>query len=310
MFFLIGSALTARGIVTEQYTHIAFCALALVPLLLGVYRVSKARHHAKLEMVRRAFENERSARQEGVTLEDDERTAVVAHHIVLSYLEEVLETCVYGTSATHIDRMRAYERATANKNQNEAAAAADGQGQQEGEVNNANNAQKPPSAAPAQGLNVEKDINKPPAQILMSAAQGLRGNTKRGGLTEYMMNTPYPCCSQVCSYCAYLLLPTSSSCPIPALYTMSNSVNGVCALGITVLCFPMLSYFELGRAEVFLCSTNHFLRAFCCVSDSWPFLPLVPCQPLTLIAHPWRMRLTSGSIYRRGQRSTGGHSRS
>lgn len=201
VLFIVGAALTARGVVYEQYFHVAFCALFLLPFLLAVYRIAKARYHAKLEMVRRAFENERSARQENVILDDDERTAVVTHHIVLSYLEEVLETCVYGASATHMDRMHAYNRVASKISQNEATTAATGANGKGVEGNDADGAEgrspNKPSEGTAAGLPGENEFDMPPAQILMSAARGLRGNTMRGGLTEHMMETPLPCCSEV-----------------------------------------------------------------------------------------------------------------
>lgn len=205
--FAIGAGLTARGAATGNYSHIAFCALALAPIFLAVYRIAKARHHAKHEMVRRAFENERNERQNKAALDEEDRTAVVAHHIVLSYLEEVLETCVYGTSQAPMGHMHAYESKSTKEDNTETPYEI----QERAEGN-----RKIVGSATGGGLEFEK----PPAQILMSAARGLRGNTKRGGMN--MMRTQNVCFSQI---------PTDLWCGLPVLRVGSRlrDISTFCA---------------------------------------------------------------------------------
>ena len=162
LLLVAGVGLAAKGVIMDDnLLYLSFLALSALPLVLAVRRVCTARSAAKAEMVRCAFELERQARQ-GNTPSESQRAAIVAHHCVLAYLEEVLESCMHGGRATPIPMqdLRAYQ----NKMRMHNAPKVTGQ-----------------SSIGLQG-DVESLNMVPKDDMLMSAAGGLRGVTARGGL--------------------------------------------------------------------------------------------------------------------------------
>lgn len=153
--------MTAKGLGDGNLLYLSFLALAVAPLALSVWRIAAGRRAAKTEMVRHAFELERHARQCGAPRQA-QRVDIVAHHVVLAYLEEVLETCVHGSRAapTPMHALHAYQKRIRMQNASKIA------GQ---------------SSVGLQG-DVEAPNVVPKDDMLMSAAGGLRGVTARGGL--------------------------------------------------------------------------------------------------------------------------------
>lgn len=188
LLLLAGAGLTAWGVTRGIYTQAAFAALAVAPILYAMLRVSRARFRAKCEMVRRAYENERCGRQDPrfTRLDEEDRTAIVAHHIVLAYLEEVLETCIYGERTLLVDSSAAMDRIAAGHTASL---------HRHGNNNNNNEREGPANpvaldAGPDRGTAAELA----PAQSLMSAARGLRGSTGRGGMDTMGSDDPWCCC--------------------------------------------------------------------------------------------------------------------
>lgn len=146
----------------ENLLYLCFLALAVLPLLLAVRQIASARRGAKTEMVRRAFELERHARQRS-TPGQHQRAAVVAHHCVLSYLEEVLETCVYGTKPSPIPMhaLHTYKQ----RIQNASKVAGQGSVALQGDVES-----------------LQAVCLAPRDDVLVSTADGLRGAKVQGGL--------------------------------------------------------------------------------------------------------------------------------
>lgn len=144
--------MTLKGLlVDDDLFQLCFLALVLLPLLFAVRHIANARRLAKTEMMRRAFELERHARQCGKPAQH-QRAAVVAHHCILSFLEEILETCVYGSRPAPMPRheLHAYKQ----------------------------------KLQKASKVAEQRDIKSlrvcPKDEMLSSAAGGLRGSTMRG----------------------------------------------------------------------------------------------------------------------------------
>jgi hypothetical protein len=184
MFVLVGAGMTVRGMMLHgDVVHASFLALALLPLLLATWHVANARHEAKAKMVRHAFELERHARQCGKPGEH-QRMLIVTHHCILSYLEEVLETSVSGSSHCHIPMhaLKEYKQRIWN------APKVAGQG----------------IVAPS-GVDIESLRLRPKDDMLNSAAGGLRGVTVRGSVH---LNSTQPAMSRLCDAVLLLCMPT------------------------------------------------------------------------------------------------------
>lgn len=158
MCMLAGVGLAVQGlIVGNNWLYLCFLALVVLPVLLAIWHIVDARLQAKTEMVRRIFELERHMRQR-TTPTARQRLSVVAHHSILAYMEEVLETCVSGTRPSPMPSLHAYKRRIQN-------------------VPAVENSMFPVSRG-----DVEAQRMCPKDDAMINAARGLKGETAGGSV--------------------------------------------------------------------------------------------------------------------------------